>query len=183
MLNKLTTMPSSANKLNAIYCKTAVGENEIVTRQHALLSKPRQALILIDGKKSYAQLNQLLPTIELDRLINELLQLGLIRDANATLPPQSSVTNHANCITANNTKASTIPLDIERLNTIKQLMIDSSKTLLGIFANTLIEKINTIDDAAQLSPAIAQWNLSLRESKNGQLHAEQYLEAIKSLMK
>ncbi|QKJ66919.1 hypothetical protein HQN60_09545 [Deefgea piscis] len=178
-------MPCSATKLNAIYCKTATGENEIATRQHGLLSKQRQALILIDGKKSYAQLNQLLPTIELDQLIHQLLQLDLIRDANATplLAPQNPAANHVICITESSAKATAIPLDIERLNAIKQLMIDSSKTLLGIFANTLIEKIKSIEDAAQLSPAIAQWNLSLRESKNGQLHAEQYLEAIKSLMK
>ncbi|WP_288842748.1 hypothetical protein [uncultured Deefgea sp.] len=178
-------MPSTANQLSIIYCKTAAGEHEIATRQHGLLSKQRQALILIDGKKSHAQLSQLLATIELDRLIDELLKLGLIGQASTTplLIQPMPVPNDAISIDTNRPQLAVMTLDIERLNAIKQLMIDSSKILLGIFANTLIEKINAIEDAGQLSPAIAQWNLSLRESKNGQMQAEQYLKAIKTLMK
>ncbi|MGL6040879.1 MAG: hypothetical protein ACRC01_06735, partial [Deefgea sp.] len=74
-------------------------------------------------------------------------------------------------------------LDSIRLNAIKTLMIDSSETLLGVFGKTLVEKIKVVNDESQLNNAISQWNISLRESKKGQEHADQYLEAIKTLMK
>ena len=150
-----------------------------------LSAKLRRVLILIDGEKTVSALSALILGMELLPAIHELETRGLIQSAHQ----QSHIVNleSAQIQIQQPIQVQQAPekpiLDEDRLNAIKTLMIDSSETLLGIFGKTLVEKIKIIDDESQLNNAISQWNISLRESKKGQQHADQYLEAIKTLMK
>lgn len=174
--------------IRIIYRKTAEGEREIVARQMGLSAKLRRALILIDGAKSVGRLSELLLGTELIHAITELESLGLIQSQQSNQLQQAKpIIPNASPVLVEVSHAEPTPikpaLDSARLNAIKNLMIDSSETLLGIFSKNLVEKIKIIEREEQLSNAITQWNISLRESKKGQHHAEQYLEAIRTLMK
>ncbi|MGL6041963.1 MAG: hypothetical protein ACRC01_12315 [Deefgea sp.] len=175
-----------ASMLKTIYRKTPAGDHEVLTRQLGLSAKQRRTLILIDGEKSIGILSSLVLEMELLPAIAKLEELGLIHSAqNQQLQQTQSKPNPIQIrqpIQAK-TLAAKPALDSIRLNAIKTLMIDSSETLLGVFGKTLVEKIKIVNDESQLNNAISQWNISLRESKKGQEHADQYLEAIKTLMK
>jgi hypothetical protein len=180
----MNSIPTSM--LKTIFRKTSAGDQEILTRQLGLSAKQRRVLILIDGEKSIGALNRLVLAADLLPAISRLKELELIQsEQNQQLeqikikpqPIQAPQTIQVQYLTAKPT------LDSVRLNAIKALMIDSSESLLGVFGKTLVEKIKVLNDESELSSTITQWNLSLRESKKGQHHAEQYLEAIKTLMK
>ncbi len=166
--------------LKSIYRKTSAGEQEVVSRQLGLSAKLRRTLILIDGEKTIGALSSLILGMELFPAIVKLEELGLIHSQQNQQLEQAIQVQDPIQVQASRQKP---VLDSIRLNAIKVLMIDSSETLLGIFGKTLVEKIKVIDDESQLNNTITQWNISLRESKKGQYHAEQYLEAIKTLMK
>ena len=173
--------------IKIIYRKTSEGEREIIARQLGLSAKLRRALILIDGVKTVGLLSGLVLGMELLPAINELESLGLIQSQQSNQLQQIPALIIS--ATLNEVRPSAEPesikpaLDSARLNSIKNLMIDSSETLLGIFGKPLVEKIKIIEHEDQLSNAITQWNISLRESKKGQQHADHYLEAIRTLMK
>ena len=178
--------PISASMLQTVYRKTSTGEQEVICRQLGLSAKLPRVLILIDGEKTVSTLSALILGMGLLPAIHELELRGLIQSAQHQQLHAAQFTPNQIKIKQPQHVEVTIEkpvLDIPRLNAIKTLMIDSSETLLGIFGKTLVEKIKVIDDESQLNNAISQWNISLRESKKGQQHADQYLEAIKTLMK
>lgn len=59
-----------------IYAKTAAGQNEIETRARRLPPRARSLLILVDGKRSDADLAQLVPNS--DETLAQLLEAGLV---------------------------------------------------------------------------------------------------------
>lgn len=177
----MNPIPSSMIKI--IYRKTCAGEREIITREMGLSAKLRRALILIDGVKTVGLLSGLVLGMELLPAINELESLGLIQSHQSNQLQQAQPLINSSILESAKPEPSKPALDADRLNAIKNLMIDSSETLLGIFSKNLVEKIKVIEREEQLNSAITQWNISLRESKKGQQHAEEYLEAIKTLMK
>ncbi|WP_156939079.1 hypothetical protein [Deefgea rivuli] len=177
----MNSIPSSMIKI--IYRKTSAGEREIIARQMGLSAKLRRALILIDGVKTVGLLSGLVLGMELLPAINELESLGLIQSQQNNQLQQAKPLITSLVLEAASPQPVKPSLDAERLNAIKDLMIASSETLLGIFSKTLVEKIKVIEREEQLGNAISQWNISMRESKKGQQHAEQYLEAIRTLMK
>ncbi len=61
-----------------IYAKTALGLEEIKTRQHGLAPRMRQLLILIDGKKDSQTLATMVSGLDFDQSIDALLNIELI---------------------------------------------------------------------------------------------------------
>lgn len=173
-----------ASMLKTIFRKTSAGNQEILTRQLGLSAKERRVLILVDGDKSVRALNKLILELDLLPAIIKLQELGLILSSqNQQLEQIQFSPEPIEMLIQDQPLEANPILDFERFNAIKTLMIDSSETLLGIFGKSLVEKIKVLSDESELSNTITQWNISLRESKKGQQHAEQYLEAIKTLMK
>jgi hypothetical protein len=73
-----------------IYAKTAAGQNEIETRARRLPPRARSLLILVDGKRSDADLAQLVPSS--DETLAQLLDAGLVQavaGSPAAAPPAS----------------------------------------------------------------------------------------------
>ena len=70
-----------------IYSKTADGQHEIETRARRLTPRTRSTLILVDGKRSDAELAKLVQ--QADETLQALLEQGLIEVA-ATAPSKSS---------------------------------------------------------------------------------------------
>jgi hypothetical protein len=77
---------------NAIYLKSAKGAEAIATRQHGLTPKLRSLLILIDGKRSVAELTRLAGMLgDVEQLLSQLLEQGCI-DTAAGVPLSSGQT-------------------------------------------------------------------------------------------
>lgn len=177
---------STTSLMETTFRKTATGEQEVITRQHGLNAKERRVLILINGVQKTEQLAQLIVMSDLLAAISKLQSLDLIQSSTepqSLQTPTQQATDTAIEFIQLKPKLSPSLLDEERLQAIKTLMIDSSESLLGLFARPLVEKIKSLQDESELSGAITQWHVTLLESKKGQQHAEHYLETIKTLMK
>lgn len=73
--------------MSTIFRKTAKGATEIETRQHRLLPRVRNALILVDGRRDVAALKVLMPQ-QLDEALQALLDQGFIEVIGETAAPQ-----------------------------------------------------------------------------------------------
>lgn len=83
---------------NAIFDKSDMGREEIVTRKYKLAPRMRSLLVLVDGKKSVADLLQQVAGLGLDQAsLNELYELGFVEPATTmvtTTRSQSSATTY-----------------------------------------------------------------------------------------
>jgi pyruvate/2-oxoglutarate dehydrogenase complex dihydrolipoamide acyltransferase (E2) component len=66
------------DNMSQIYSKTAKGQEEIKTRAGGLTQRMRQVLIFIDGKRSRDDLFGMLKGDDFDKLLAELVALGLV---------------------------------------------------------------------------------------------------------
>jgi hypothetical protein len=61
-----------------VFVKTAQGSDEIATRRHGLSMRLRQVLILVDGRRSVADLARMVPETELRAHLPVLLEQGFV---------------------------------------------------------------------------------------------------------
>lgn len=72
------------------FCKTGLGQEEIQQRKLGLSQKLRQMLIMVDGQKSVADLEQCLPGDELMARLEALLGQGLIAPVAGSASPAAA---------------------------------------------------------------------------------------------
>jgi len=72
--------------MSTVYRKSAKGQQEIETRAHRLAPRMRTALILVDGRRSDAELRTLIPS-DADAALLGLLEGGYIELVAANPPP------------------------------------------------------------------------------------------------
>ncbi len=70
-----------------VFKKTANGQAEVTARSGSLTMPMRRALIMIDGKRTVAELAPLLRPGEIDSVLAALLEKGYIEPAAADTPP------------------------------------------------------------------------------------------------
>ncbi|STQ89179.1 hypothetical protein [Iodobacter fluviatilis] len=179
-------MSISSELLDRIYVKTPQGQKEIAERSSGLPARQRRLLILIDGTKSSSELAVLLAEFELSARLEELVGLGFIQlkdtarqeeiNAKAAVAP---VAAHA----APPVPPSITPLSIDPLllEQAKKLMVESAQHCLGIMARSLIEEIQQSNES-NCKVVIARWNMALRQSSKARTHADQYVDAVKTLI-
>jgi hypothetical protein len=172
-------MSISSELLDRIYVKTPRGQQEIAERTAGLTSRQRRLLILIDGCKSSSELAELLADFELVAKLEELSSLGLIQLKDQAIaapvtPPPATATAAAS---PNNL----LSIDPLLLGQAKTLMIESAQHCLGLMARSLIEEIQQCNES-NCKVVIARWNMALRQSSKARTHADQYVDAVKTLI-
>ncbi|MFC7419670.1 hypothetical protein ACFQNF_07225 [Iodobacter arcticus] len=179
-------MGISTTLLDHIYIKTPLGLKEIAERSSGLLAKQRRLLILIDGIKSSSDLAALLAEFELSAKLDELVELGFIqlKDTALSVEPNVEISNNAikELPTAPATEIIINPIiDPIFLEQAKNLMIESAQHCLGIMARSIIEEIQQCNQS-NYKVVIARWNMALRQSNKARTHADQYVDAVKTLI-
>jgi hypothetical protein len=66
--------------------------------------------------------------------------------------------------------------DEKKLREVKDFMITTAHTYLGLLSADLIAKIERAKDAPQLMAMLGQWFMALRDSKHGKRFASVYME-------
>ena len=75
-------MPVSQDLTSAIYAKTESGQQEIQSRSRGLAPLVRRILVMVDGKRSQAELAALLPeSTDVADILRELLEQGCVHEA------------------------------------------------------------------------------------------------------
>ena len=64
--------------METVFQKSQKGSEEVATRVHGLSARLRRCLILIDGKRSLADLKTVLSSDNVDQMLVELIEAGLI---------------------------------------------------------------------------------------------------------
>ncbi|MEJ2793449.1 hypothetical protein WAE56_08535 [Iodobacter sp. LRB] len=182
-------MSISSELLDRIYVKTPRGQKEIAERSSGLPARQRRLLILIDGTKSSSELAVLLAEFELSARLEELLGLGFIQLKDPA-PPEKLNIKPAEVPVAKATApvatlapapGNTLSIDPLLLEQAKKLMVESAGHCLGIMARSLIEEIQQCNES-NCKVVIARWNMALRQSSKARTHADQYVDAVKTLI-
>ena len=151
-----------------VYEKTAAGIDEITGGQRRLTPKQRQVLILIDGKRSLAEIGQSLPRLAVVEIVEELVTHGLIQD-----PQRPLSLAHAHEAATEVAEPSA-----EQLAETKNILISSTTEYLGLMGRGMTEQISTASSYAQLKACISRWHMAIRESKGGRMIADELMTKV-----
>ena len=167
--------------IDAVYIKSTKGQQEIAERACGLPARVRRLLILIDGSKSTRMLAELLAGSDIDPALQELSRHGLIQPLSQPEPPAPPPPAAAEVIVSTATRQVQPAFDPLLLEQAKNLMIESARQFLGLMASQLITEIQNcnVDNCKQV---IARWNMALRQSNKARDYADQYVDAVKTLI-
>lgn len=138
-----------------VYVKTPKGMEEINTRSHGLSSKMRQVLILQDGKRSYAEVAEMLP--DGGELLSQLIADGFVVALQPFPAAEKSGDKPA-------IKIERPGNDAERFEMAKNFMRNTLQTFLGVMASGTISQVNNCNNFHELRLVYGQWKEAMELS-------------------
>ncbi len=160
---------------NVIYQKTARGSEAIATRQHGLSPRLRTILIMVDGKRQYADLEKL-GQAETETLLGQLLDQGFI-EAGAAAPPAAPIrTPVATTAPQMQSGVPGVTLKEARRYAVRRLT-----DILGPNADDLCIRIEAAQDLHAYQLAIARAEGTLRQYVSGNV-ASQFMADVNARM-
>jgi hypothetical protein len=158
--------------MSTVYRKTAKGQAEIDTRAHRLLPRLRQALILVDGRKTDAELAKLI-LAEPDATLATLLADGFI-EAVATVadaPPERKP--EAAAAPAAPARKAVVSVDSIRRDAVRYLNDQLGPAAEGI--SIKLERVKTMPELRPLLVSAAQLLVNVRGADAAQAFANRFL--------
>lgn len=151
---------------NVVYRKSAKGSEAIATRQHGLAPKLRSILILIDGKRSFDELERLSSMLgDTEQLLGQLLEQGLI-EPGAVAAPAPAVTSAPVPLAAASGKPAITLADAQRF------VVRRLTDILGPNADELCLRIEATRNPRDLHTAVARAEGILRQYVSSNVAAE-----------
>jgi len=144
-----------------IYSKTADGQNEIETRARRLSPRARSTLILVDGKRSEAELGKLVQ--QADDTLQALLEAGLI-EVVATKAAPARETAAAPPVAA---PAPASGMAVVEFEATRRDAVRAINDLLGPEAETLALRMERATDADQLRVALERAVAYIANARGG----------------
>jgi hypothetical protein len=131
-----------------IFFKTDQGRAEIAGRSANLTAVQRRLLIVVDGKKTVADLGTLVRTGELSEAIEHLHQLGLIEAPGTPLQMREPVApGYAAAVVSDEPRAATSP---EHFNVVRQGASDFVRERLGSSGEPICAAIDRCSNPEEL---------------------------------
>lgn len=143
---------------SVIYQKSAKGSQAIATRDHALTPKLRSLLILVDGKRSFEELEKLSGLMgDAEQLVSQLHDQGYIEAATpATAPAHTS--------TAAPSQQTGVPLAEAKRFAVRRLT-----DLLGPTADSFCMRIESAKNAHDFMVVVKDAEILVRDMKGAQM--------------
>jgi hypothetical protein len=160
--------------MSTVYRKTAKGQAEIDTRAHRLLPRLRQALILVDGRKTDAELAKLI-LAEPEATLNALLTDGFIEAlvTVADAPPRERDAAATAAAPAVPARKAVVSVDAIRRDAVRFL-----NDQLGPAAESIsikLERVKTMPELRPLLVSAAQLLVNVRGTDAAQAFANRFL--------
>jgi hypothetical protein len=153
--------------MGTTYAKTAAGQNEIETRARRLPPRARSLLIMVDGKRSDAELAQLVP--QSDEALAQLLEAGLIQAVVAPPAPAAAAPR----------APAPAPAPAVDMLTLRREAVRAITELLGPAGDAMTMKLEKANDAesirAQLEKAVT-YIAAVRGGRAAQQFAGRFLK-------
>ncbi len=165
----------------AVFVKTQKGRDEVRTRSHQLSARERTTLIMIDGKRHFADLLTLSPTPnELEQHLHTLLQAQLICLQSETAAPAAEVPLAAD--TADDTSDLSVMQAIPdpELEKTRQFIQDVAQETLGADAAAFTHTLGGLKDRQALLNFAQHLRDVLYRITNGK-EADQFLQTVREL--
>lgn len=144
-----------------IYSKTADGQNEIETRARRLSPRARSTLILVDGKRSEAELGKLVQ--QADETLQALLEAGLIEVvATKAAPARETAVAPPVAAPAPASGMAVVEFEATRRDAVRAI-----NDLLGPEAETLALRMERATDADQLRVALERAVAYIANARGG----------------
>lgn len=160
--------------MSTVYRKTAKGQAEIDTRAHRLLPRLRQALILVDGRKTDAELSKLI-LAEPEATLATLQTDGFI-EAVATVadtPPERKADAATAPAGAAPARKAVVSVDAIRRDAVRFLNDQLGPAAEGI--SLKLERVKTMPELRPLLVSAAQLLVSVRGADAAQAFADRFL--------
>jgi hypothetical protein len=160
--------------MSTVYRKTAKGQAEIDTRAHRLLPRLRQALILVDGRKTDAELAKMI-LAEPEATLATLLTDGFIEVLTtvADAPPERKPEAAAAAATAAPARKAVVSVDAIRREAVRFLNDQLGPAAEGI--SMKLERVKTMPELRPLLVSAAQLLVNVRGADAAQAFANRFL--------
>jgi len=170
-----------------IYQKTPHGIAEIAATEKTLNFRQRRALILVDGKRSAAEIGVYLNQANMPEILANLEALGHIVDTAKPSSPQiqpSPIESDPAKLAAFQAAASQREpaLTEQQVHAVKTILINSTEQHLGIMGRSLKQKIEAAVTDEQIIACTSQWHMAMRDSKLGRELAGALMEQVQQLL-
>lgn len=142
---------------NPTCVKTPKGIEEVERKTQGLALKSRQVLIMVDGRRDLAALQEIFPPAMVPGILDELLKGGFIRVLEAPKPAPSPTAKRVP--TASN--------DEERFTMARNFMLNTVSSFVGMAGSSLIDKIEREMDLDGLAPLYHDWRDAIALSSDG----------------
>lgn len=156
--------------------KTTKGLTELAGAVYSLDLKSRQLLILADGQRGLEQIQQLRPNLDVHGIAQRLIAEGYLTGGDVE-PHAAAHRNESLLLSQAITEEPT--LSEEAIVQAKSIMIETTHRYVGILGSDLIRKISEAQSPIQIRNCIAQWNMAIRDSRQGRAVADQHLKEVR----
>jgi hypothetical protein len=162
-------------KADEIYVKTPKGIEEMSSRSHGLPQRARLVLIVMDGKRSVADIENMFPDGEGETLMGDLISGGFV-----TLLQQSSPVNAA---PGKPQETFTPPKnDAERFEMAQNFMRNTVKAFLGGMGSGLVSQLDKCTNLDELRPHYKAWQEAIALSSDGRKQAPDLENRLAALL-
>lgn len=164
----------------AVFVKTQKGRDEVRSRSHQLSARERTTLIMIDGKRRFADLLTLSPTPkELEQHLHNLLQAELIGPQTENVAPAADVLPAAGPTSLAGLVITQAIPDPE-LEKTRQFIQDVAQETLGADAAAFTHTLDGLKDTQALLNFAQHLRDVLYRITNGK-EADQFLQTVREL--
>ncbi len=165
--------------MGVVFAKTDKGRTEITDRSGGLHPRTRRVLIMIDGKRTVAELRDLVAADDLTHTLGELEEAGYIeatavrQDSGKELPVEGQLPS----ITAfRELGPAPDPADTEKA---RHFMINTLRTFCGQYTHvTLMSTINSAKNHDELRLLYPDWYRHIVDTRQGRRRAEELREQL-----
>ena len=154
-----------------VFQKTGKGADELRTRRHGLSPRLRQLLILIDGKRDFAELSRMLPGAELAEYLAQLERGGFVSRPFDLHEPEAD----AGFVAAPEPAAPAPPPAQDDLRALRARVTRALLDTIGPNGDDFairIERTRSVDELRSLLPAV----LSVVEACGGRAGVDGFLQ-------
>jgi len=156
---------------NSVCVKSAKGQEEIERRTHGLTPRLRQMLIMMDGRRDMATLQNVFPAELVPGLMQQLLDGGFVTELSAAPAVVAAPVPAAQPMPA------TAPAPLGGTNAGEEdpfllgqtFMINLAKRILGIAGDGIIAKLREAKDIEGLRALYMEWRNTIKQAPDGLL--------------
>lgn len=139
--------------LYPICVKTPKGIEEVERKVHGLALKPRQVLIMIDGKRDLAALQGIFPPATVPGILDDLKAGGFIRELERPKAPTP--------------QPASLKDDNDPFVLSQTFMVNIAKKFLGVAGDSIAAKLKSAPNIESLRALFPEWRTAVKQNPDG----------------